>query len=330
MSIAPRRRYRDDVRRELDLRLVRSFVAVAEDLHFTRAAHRLHIAQQALSRDIRKLETQVGARLFDRSTRQVTLTADGERLLVHARSLLALNDAALAELRGVQRPLLVDGIGERLTPARIVEAARIAAPASEFAMRYGGGMGAAIQQLQAGRIDVAFGRADGLGRPLPAELERRILRYEPLGLLLLEDHPWADLDTIETSRLRGTELDASSGNTDAPEWVDLAEALAVAFGARPSAPHTHVVGVNETVRHLKAHGLAILTMTECPEVPGAVIRPLVDPVPLYPWSMVFRPDARYPDIDMLLDVAARLGRDEGWLRMPERSWLPDPEAGEAT
>lgn len=326
MSIEPCWRYRDEVRHELDLRLVRSFVAVAEELHFTRAAHRLHVAQQALSRDIRKLETQLGARLFDRSTRQVTLTADGERLLVHARSLLALNDAALAELRGVQRPLLVDGIGEQLSPARIVEAARSTAPASEFAMRYAGGLGASIQQLLAGRIDVAFGRVEGLGRPLPAELERRLIRYEPLGLLLLDDHPWADLATIETGRLRGTELDASSGNTDAPEWVDLAEALAVAFDARPSAPHTHVMGVNETVRHLKAHGLAILTMTECPEVPGAVIRPLVDPVPLYAWSMVFRSDTRYPEIDTLLEVAARLGRDEDWLRIPDRSWLPDIDA----
>ena len=88
------------MRPDLDLRLVRSFVAVAEELHFTRAAARLHVAQQALSRDIRRLESQVGARLFARSTRHVTLTADGERLLVHARSLLALNDAALKELRG--------------------------------------------------------------------------------------------------------------------------------------------------------------------------------------------------------------------------------------
>src|SRR5829696_1227564 len=118
--------YRERVRSELDLRLVRAFVVVAEELHFTRAANRLYVAQQALSRDIHRLESQVGTPLFARSTRRVTLTADGERLLVHARSLLALNDVALQELRGATRPLLVDVIGEGLTAARIVDAARLA------------------------------------------------------------------------------------------------------------------------------------------------------------------------------------------------------------
>ena len=80
---------------DLDLRLLRAFVAVAEELHFTRAADRLFVAQQALSRDIRRLESQLGTKLFARSTRRVSLTGDGERLLGHARSLLALNDAAL-------------------------------------------------------------------------------------------------------------------------------------------------------------------------------------------------------------------------------------------
>ena len=80
------------------------------------------------------------------------------------------------------------------------------------------------------------------GQPFPAELTRRLVRYEPLALLILADHPLAALDAVPLERLHGMEIDASSGNTDAPEWVDLAESLAAEFGARPSAPHTHVVG----------------------------------------------------------------------------------------
>ena len=110
------------MRPELDLRLLRAFVAVAEELHFTRAANRLYVAQQGLSRDIRRLESEVGVSLFVRSTRRVSLTPDGARLLVHARTLLALNDAALRDLSGAARPLLVDVIGEGLTPARLVHA----------------------------------------------------------------------------------------------------------------------------------------------------------------------------------------------------------------
>ena len=310
------------MRAELDLRLLRAFVAVAEELHFTRAAARLFVAQQALSRDIRRLEQHLGVRLFVRSTRSVTLTADGERLLVHARGLLALNDAALRDFAGTGRPLLVDVIGEGLTAARIVEAARQAAPQHEFTVRYGGGLGAALPQVLAGRLDVAFGRPDGLPRPFPTDLVRRLVRYEPIGVLVLEDDPLAALDEVPMERLQGTELDASNGNEDAPEWVDLTLALLEAYGARPSAPHPHVIGPGETARHLAQHGLPILTMTECPPIAGAVVRPLVDPVPLYPWAMVHRRDLRHPALETLAVVAAEMSASEGWLEVPEGAWLP--------
>src|SRR5829696_6977672 len=214
--------YRERVRSELDLRLLRAFVVVAEELHFTRAAQRLYVAQQALSRDIRRLEAQLGARLFVRSTRSVALTADGERLLVHARGLLALNDAALRDLGGATRPMLADVIGEGLTAARVVETARQVAGSQEFTVRYGGGLGAALPGVLAGRLDVAFGRSAGLPLALPTELTRRPFRYEPLGLLLLEGHPLAAGHVVPAARLRGLEIDASNGNDDAPEWVDLA------------------------------------------------------------------------------------------------------------
>jgi DNA-binding transcriptional LysR family regulator len=310
---------------ELDLRLLRAFVAVAEELHFTRAANRLYVAQQALSRDIRRLESQIGARLFVRSTRRVTLTPDGERLLVHARTLLALNDAALKELRGATRPLLVDVIGEGLTAARIVDAARLAAPQFEFTVRYGGGMGAALPQLLAGRLDVAFGRTEGLGLSFPAELTRRLVRYEPLALLIPAGHPLAALVDVPLERLRGVEIDASAGNEDAPEWVDLAVSLLEAFGARPSAPHPHVIGTSETARHLQSHGLPILTMSECPVVPGAVIRPLVKPVPAYPWAIVHRGDAKHPGLATLGSVVTELAGKEGWDEAPDGAWLPSAD-----
>ena len=133
-------------------------------------------------------------------------------------------------------------------------------------VRQDGGLGAAVSRradAPAGSIRAA-GAADPR-RPSPGRTSRGAVR-----------------------RLRGMEIDASTGNEDAPEWVDLAVALLEAFGGRPSAPHPHVVGTDETARHLRSHGLPILTMSECPAVPGAVVRPLVEPVPCYPWAMVHR------------------------------------------
>jgi len=311
---------------ELDLRLLRHFVAVAEELHFTRAAARLYVAQQALSRDIGRLERQLGVRLFTRTTRRVALTAEGERLLVRARELLALHDQTLQELSGHDRPLLVDLLAEGHTPVRVMRAARQRVPHVELVGRFHGGVGAALHLLLAGGLDVAFGRSEGLGRPFPDEqLCRRLVRLEPLALLLPQEHPLVALEAVPMEALRGTQVDISAGNEQAPEWVDLGMRLLAAFGAEPSPPHPHAEGLEETVRHLRAEGLPILTLLERPVAPGVVVRPLTEPVPLYPWTMVFHRDLRHPGLDALQASADELVRRERWLELPPGPWLPEPD-----
>src|SRR3989440_10958073 len=89
----------------MELGQLRYLVALAEELHFTRAAAREHIAQPALSQQIRRLEHEVGLALVERTTRRVRITAAGELLVARARRILAELDAAHAELqalRGVQ------------------------------------------------------------------------------------------------------------------------------------------------------------------------------------------------------------------------------------
>jgi DNA-binding transcriptional LysR family regulator len=314
---------------ELDLRLLRHFVVAAEELHFTRAAARLYLAQQALSRDIARLERQLGGvRLFARTTRRVALTPDGERLLVRARELLALHDQTLQELHGPddRRPLLVDLLAEEHTPARVLRAARQRAPHAELVARFHGGFGAALELLLAGRLDVAFGRSEGLGRPLPDLLTRRPIRLEPLALLLPDEHPLAALDAVPMEALRGTRVDASVGNEHAPEWVDLGTRLLAAFGAEPSPAHLHAEGLEETVRHLRAEGLPILTLLERPLAPGVLVRPLAEPVPLYPWTMVHGRDLRHPGLDALHAGVDELARQERWLEPPSDHWIPAPDA----
>ena len=63
-------------------------------------------------------------------------------------------------------------------------------------------------------------------------------------------------------------------------------------------------------------------MTECLPIAGAVVRPLVDPVPLYPWAMVHRRDLHHPGLETLAVVAAEMSASEGWLEVPEGAWLP--------
>jgi DNA-binding transcriptional LysR family regulator len=314
------------VLRDLDIRLLRSFVTAAEEQHFTRAAKRLYVAQQALSRDIRRLETVLGVRLFERTTRRVSLTPDGERLLGRARELLALHDVTVQELAAGQQSLLVDVLAERRTPTLVLAAARERAPMLNLVARYSGGFGAALPQLLEQRVGVAFGRAGGLGQRLPDSLACRLVRLEPLGLLLADDHPLAARKSVPIAEIRGMEIDASVGNDVAPEWVDAAVQLLRRFGAEPSPPHHHVVGAEETARHLREHGLPILAHLEGPPIPAAIIRPLTNPVPLYPWSMVYPRESRHPGLRVLQEAADALSRQAGWLTPPPKAWMPEPEA----
>jgi DNA-binding transcriptional LysR family regulator len=105
---------------DLDPRLLRGFVAVAEELSFSRAAERLGIAQQGLSSQVRQLEGRLDTRLFKRTTRRVALTPAGEALLPHARDALAATAAGAAAVRHA-----VADAANRITIAGVAEAGAV-------------------------------------------------------------------------------------------------------------------------------------------------------------------------------------------------------------
>jgi DNA-binding transcriptional LysR family regulator len=101
----------------MDLRQLRFFVAIAEERNFTRAAERLHIAQPAVSVAIRNLEEQLGLSLFSREGKKVTLTAEGEVFLGHAREILARVHNAereMGEMRGLEMGQVRIGVPAQL------------------------------------------------------------------------------------------------------------------------------------------------------------------------------------------------------------------------
>jgi DNA-binding transcriptional LysR family regulator len=89
-----------DMARNLDLTALRSFTAIADAGGVTRAAAQLNLTQSAVSMQLKRLETQLGLELFDRSGRSLALTAPGEQLLAYARRLLSLNDEAWGRMTG--------------------------------------------------------------------------------------------------------------------------------------------------------------------------------------------------------------------------------------
>ncbi|WP_128428838.1 LysR family transcriptional regulator [Streptomyces cyaneus] len=306
----------------LDPRLLSAFLTVAEELHFTRAAARLYVAQQALSRDVRRLERELGAELFVRTTRQVTLTADGERLVPYARRALQAQEDLLAAF-GQARPLLVDlnsaGLG---TPRRVLHRARELAPEYELMARYESGLTGAAGEMVAGRLDASFGRFAGLDPALRAGLDHQPVRYEPMAILLPETHPLAALQAVPLAALEGGTVYAGAGNPRTPEWTDLAHRLFDGRGIEVAPPAPLAVGDEEFQRIMAKMRTPVLAVIDFPAMPGAVLRPLIDPVPLSPVSLVWRKGLVHPALDALRRAAAQLTAEEGWLVKPAQGWIP--------
>ena len=194
-----------------EFRHLRAFVALADELHFGRAAERLHIAQQALSTQIQQLETRVGAKLFERSTRHVETTPAGDALLEPARALLHGAEEAVAAVEAAEhgRPAtLTVGFPVRPVPASapaIFDRFRASAPGSDVDVHFGD-MGDPSGGLLTREADVAFVyppfTSAGLDmEPLTTE-ERLVLLpaghrlagapQVALGDLLAE--PWLDIE----------------------------------------------------------------------------------------------------------------------------------------
>src|SRR6476619_6104078 len=121
----------------MELRQLRSFVTVAEELHFRRAADRLHLAQPSVSQQIRALEAELGVRLFERNRRGAALTPAGRALLPEARDLLGRAErAAAAGERGRLRMSLTRSLTGGVAGA-IVDAYRARYPEVELSLSLG-------------------------------------------------------------------------------------------------------------------------------------------------------------------------------------------------
>ncbi|MFI1866827.1 LysR family transcriptional regulator [Streptomyces jumonjinensis] len=313
--------------RDIEPRLLRAFAAVAAELHFTRAAARLYIAQQALSRDVRRLERELGAELFIRTTRQVTLTAEGERLLPYARRVLAAHEELAAAFADAHRPLLVDLNTEGMVSGRVLARAREIDPGCELMARFESGLTGAAADIAAGRLDVSFGRFAGLEPGVRAGLDHQLVRFEPLAVILPEDHPLAARDRVPLAALAGEAVYAGAGNPRTPEWTDLARRLFEGRGIALAPPAPMAVGAEEFRRVMAKHRRPVLAVVDFPAMPGTVLRPLTDPVPLSALSLVWRRGMRHPGLDALRAAVRELAAEDGWLERGPGQWLAEGELG---
>jgi DNA-binding transcriptional LysR family regulator len=262
----------------LDLARLRYFVAVAEELHFTRAAVRLSIAQPALSLQIRRLERDVGTRLFERTPRSVRLTDAGALLLRHARALLEGSAAARSELeRSVRGEIgrivvaFVPTVGASLLPAAF-RAFRDRFPEVVVELREVPSVDAQAELLLRDSVQIAIGqRADADRQKLRAE---RVLSERFSMVALPARHPLA------TRRRQSLELgDLWSERLITPPPSNPYVAQLIAIAQRSGATPRLMTATDATTRLvLVAAGLGVtLLLPSAPRIvhPGITYRRLV-------------------------------------------------------
>ncbi len=200
----------------MELRWLHSFVAVAEEQHFSRAARKLNLAQPALTTQIRQLEAELETPLFIRTNRMGGMTAAGKALLPEARTILervdVLNHIARRAMRGESGVLRLGLIPPAAT-RRVADSLRRFAkeiPAVEIHVRQGD-QASLIAALSAGELDLVLGRPPE-SKGTQKRFGHRRLFIEEQGILMRADDPLAAQTRVELKRLDGAKLMLLRGN----------------------------------------------------------------------------------------------------------------------
>lgn len=276
-----------DYHRCMELRHLATFVAVAEERSFSRAAERLQVVQSAVSATIRALEREWGVRLFHRTTHRVELSVEGRALLGEARAALRAADGvrhAVDEVRGGLRGTLRLGILQSSASSgptsvgAVLAAFRIEHPGVDVVVRQGGSLVSA-DAVRAGELDLAF-----LG--LPDEetpgLRSSTLRVDEQQLACPAGHPFAQRADVALEELAGEPF------ADVPPTWGVRLGNDRAFAAA-GVPHDVTYEINDlgTVVDFVRHGLAVACMPpRMVDDPRIAFVPLREHAPRFVVSLV--------------------------------------------
>jgi DNA-binding transcriptional LysR family regulator len=277
----------------MELRHLRYFVAVAEELHFRRAAERLHVAQPAVSEQVRKLEEELGVRLLNRTQRSVSLTGPGAAMLEEARRVLHQADRAAAAAREAR-----DGaaLGVRIgylpgalptSVPRALQQTTASMPLAQVSLETGGARGL-IQDVTDGRLDAAV-----VSLPAPTgNLKRTHVGSQRVLVALPVMHPAATNATIDLEQLAPDRVVLLPRESN-PAFHDAAVSMCRDANLSPTFVHTAEPNVELALLAVASGaGLALLpdSAAEHYSVPGVRFIPLEANEPACESVVLTRPD----------------------------------------
>jgi DNA-binding transcriptional LysR family regulator len=285
----------------MELRHLRYFVAIAEERSFTRAAERLWIAQPGLSTQIRRLETELGVRLFDRHTRGVDLTSAGELFLERARAALSAAEFAGATGRDLEAGVIGSIRLGLSTEARW----RGTSTLLERFTREHGSVELTVLEGYGGTLwrDLRDGRLDAVVAPsnfASADLRRLDLGSEPWMVLVGKGHRLTGSGSLDAQALHGEHIAVTAHRDGAGYDRAVADVLselgiAAAFVRTAPGPGLHAAVADGDV----------VALTSAPETlhPDVIPRPL-DPARRLTFELLSRNEAPSPALSALTHAAA--------------------------
>ena len=296
----------------MELRQLRYFVILAEELHFGRAAAREHIVQSALSQQLQRLERELGVLLIERTTHHVQLSPAGAAFLIEARQILAHVDrAAVAAQRAARStPSLRVGIVDASYDSMplILHAIQQRFPDLEI-HQVEAGVPEQFQRLTDGRLDVGLGRAS----LAPPTVASELFRLDPLGVLVAEEHRFAALSAVPVASLAAEPL-LLAEEQRAPEFNQFVIELCRSVGFAPTPYRGTVESIRASLDLVVGQQCLLCAPSSCVSPPtGIVWKPLVAPPSRYPWSVLWRVGDSSQHVRALVRCARTLSQQLGWL-----------------
>jgi DNA-binding transcriptional LysR family regulator len=302
--------------RRMELRQLRLFVAVAEELHFGRAAVRSHISGPAMSQQIIALERDIGMELFKRDRRGVALTAAGRTLLEDARTILRLADEARGRLRGIaalSAPLRLGYVSWLPADIRSIDSLRI----DEWVLP---------SHIQADRV--AEGTLDAAIAWVTAkDIEQRGLTAHLLfaeALHALVPGAASDQPVPAATVTALTDADQSAWSS----WNRFVEEFAASNHARIARIEDGGIAGDAFYTHVRRIGSAVLASPKrhtAPAPPTIRQRPIT-PAPVWTWSLLIRKDDDRPGLRQVIDSLITLATENGFVQPPRRPWwMPEDD-----
>lgn len=302
---------------DLDLRLIRYFIAVADELHFGRAATRLYITQPSLSKQIRRLEAQLGEPLFERSSRAVSLTERGMDFLEEARRLLAIADRM--QHSTAETALRIAHVFELDTSRRLADAYTAAFP-NRVLIEHAMDSYAQLHALLAHRLDVAVIRVtERMLRQHPTGWQHRLLRLEPLVIVGAESEAsTAEALSPPPTLSGGHPLVVLGDPVGSGSYSAYSEYLTALEREAPSSltwmgtPGAFSQCLAQMRRMPNARHLELLSYAQRYAELGRSICAPSDLQPYYPWSIAWRTGDSRSDVGDMLRVGAELAERSAW------------------